>query len=166
MPHAQQLANEPPAPSRSGRDEPLPQADSLAAFGLQVSRHFALSRREGEPLALLWVEIEALESPGSAMGAVERDSLVRTASQRLRNRVRNVDEVVRVGNQGFAVLLMAAGAREAAIAAQRLLQSLRGTYGVDGRQLQVAVRLGTAVFPQAGRNGAELAESARRDLIG
>jgi GGDEF domain-containing protein len=158
------LANDDHPTERAGMFTRLPQADSLAAFGLRVSRQFAQCRRKGERLSLLWLEVELLVRPDGSLSAAERDSLVQTVSLRLRNRVRSADEVVHMGEQCFAVLLIAAGAPEAGLVEQRLRQALRGAYGVDGRLMQVGVRLGTAVFPEAGRNGAELAEAARLNM--
>lgn len=164
MSQAPLLANDPPSPPRTGTFTRLPQADSLAAFGLRVSRQFAQCRREGEQLALLWLEAEVLVRPDGSIGDAERDNLIQTVSLRLRNRVRGADEVVYMGGRSFAVLLLAAGAPEARLVEKRLQQALRGAYGVDGRLMQIGVRLGTAIFPQAGRNGVELAEAAQANL--
>ncbi|MEO6278588.1 diguanylate cyclase domain-containing protein [Roseateles sp.] len=164
MAHLQMIANDPPASARSGFTAPLPWMESLAALGLRVSRQFAQCRRDGEQIALLWVEVEVLEAPGSALSDDACDGIIQAVSQRLRNRVRGADEVLRIGPHCFAVLLMAAGAGEADIAERRLLQTVRGNYGVDDRLMQVGVRMGTAVFPEDGRNGAELAEAARANL--
>ncbi|MGM9481283.1 diguanylate cyclase domain-containing protein [Roseateles sp. NT4] len=158
------LVNNLPASERAGAFTQLPQADSAAAFGLRVSRQFAQCRRKGEQLALLWLEVELKMKPDASLAPAERDQLIQTVSLRLRNRVRGADEVVHMGEQCFAVLLVAAGADEAELVEQRLRQALRGSYGVDGRLTQVGVRLGTAVYPEAGRNGAELAEAARGNL--
>lgn len=158
------MVNAPPASTRDTLATPLPQMESLAALGLRVSRQFAQCRREGGQLALLWIEVDALEAPGSAMADDARDGLMQAVSQRLRNRVRGADEVLRMGPRCFAVLLMAAGAGEADIVERRLLQTLRGNYGVDDRLLQVGVHIGAAVFPEEGRNGTELAEAARSNL--
>jgi diguanylate cyclase (GGDEF)-like protein len=164
MPHAQLLAADPPPPARGDMPEPMPRVDSFAAYGLRVSRQFAQCRREGGQLTLLWLEIDVLACRGGSLSAAAHDGLIQLVSLRLRNRVRGTDDVQRVGEQGFAVLLAAAGAREAKIVEQRLLQMTRGAYSVDGQVVQVGVRLGSAVFPQGGRNGTELAEAAFRDL--
>jgi GGDEF domain-containing protein len=165
MSQAPQYAEDDPAlPDRAGMHTRLPEVGSPAEFGLRVSRQFAQCRRKGEQLALLWLQIELPVRPDASLSPAERDNLIQTVSLRLRNRVRGADEVVHMGEHCFAVLLVAAGAPEAGLVEQRLRQALRGAYGVDGRLMQVGVRLGTAVFPQAGRNGAELAEAARANL--
>lgn len=161
MPQAPLPASDFPPTPRLGAYTQLPQADSLAAFGLRVSRQFAQCRREGEHLALLWLEVEVQPA---GLGDAQRRRLVQMVGLRLRNRVRGADEVVHMGGQAFAVLLQAAGAVEAQIVDRRLRQALRGSYCLDDQLLQVQLRLGRAVYPQAGRNGAELAEAARANL--
>jgi diguanylate cyclase (GGDEF)-like protein len=143
---------------------PLPRVDSLAALGLRVSRLFAQCRRESGQLAMLWLDVDMLARPGEVPTGETRDSLIHAVSQRLRHRVRGVDEVLQVGEQSFVVLLVAAGSLEADLVEERLQQAMRGTYGVDDRVMHVGVRLGRALFPEDGRNGAELAEVARRQV--
>ena len=164
MPDLQMISNDPPASDRGCFTAPLPRMDSLAALGLRLSRLFAQCRREGGQLALLWVEVDMLGRPEHPLTGDAGDGLIQAVSQRLRNRVRGADEVLRVGEQSFAVLLVAAGSLEADIVEQRLLQTVRGVYGIDERRMQVGVRMGRALFPQDGRNGTELAEVACRQV--
>lgn len=145
---------------------PLPRVDSLAALGLRVSRLFAQCRRESGQLAMLWLDVDMLPHGGAAPAGETRESLLHAISQRLRHRVRGVDEVLQVGERSFAVLLVAAGSLEADLVEERLRQAMRGTYGVDDQVMHVGVRLGRAMFPQDGRNGTELAEVARRQVSG
>ena len=168
MSQAQMIASDPSA-SASARGcftAPLPRVDSLASLGLRVSRLFAQCRRESGQMAMLWVDVDMLARPGEALTGEPRDSLIQAVSQRLRNRVRGADEVLRVGEHSFAVLLLAAGSLEADIIEERLMQAMRGTYGVDERVMHVGVRMGRALFPEHGRNGTELAEVARRQAGG
>jgi diguanylate cyclase (GGDEF)-like protein len=154
-----------PSPAaRTGSPSRLPQAESTAAFGLRVSRQFAQCRRESGQLALLWIEADAPVPADAERSAAEHDALIQTVSLRLRNRVRGTDEVVYMGGSAFAVLLLAAGAAEARLVEQRLTLALRGTYCVESRLVQLGVRVGTALFPQTGRNGGDLAEAARQNL--
>jgi len=142
----------------------VPAIDSLTAYSLRASRLLAQCRREGGQLALLWVEVAVLAPPGRTVGEEEREGLIHTASQRLRNRVRSSDEVQRVGERAFAVMLLNAGVDEAALVERRLVQALRGTYGMEGQLTQLALRIGTAVFPEDGRQAGELAEVAQRSM--
>lgn len=164
MPLAHLYAEDPPATVRSFTADSMPKLESMAMFGMRVARHFAQCRRSNSQLALLWVELNLAGPAGAALSDAERESLLLVAGQRLRNRVRGNDEVAQVGEHAFAVLLLTAGSLEADLVEERLHQAMRGTYGVDDRVMRVGVRIGRTVFPEDGRNGAELAEAARRQV--
>lgn len=178
------------APAKPARQTPalwLPRVDSLAEFGLMISRQLTQCRRYGGHLSVLWLEAApadaeddaTLAAPASGEppaadegeGGAERAAALETRSQlmtavgrRLRRRVRGTDMVLQVGETSFAVLLLDAGLREAHLVQQRLAPALNSPYGVDTRMLQVRLQMGTASFPEGGLRGADLAESARQDL--
>ena len=178
------------APAKPARQTPalwLPRVDSLAEFGLMISRQLTQCRRYGGHLSVLWLEAApagaeddaTLAAPasgeppaadegegGAARGAVleARAQLMTAVGRRLRSRVRGTDMVLQVGETSFAVLLLDAGLREAHLVQQRLAPALNSPYGVDTRMLQVRLQMGTASFPEGGLRGADLAESARQDL--
>ena len=181
-------------PAKPARQTPalwLPRVDSLAEFGLMISRQLTQCRRYGGHLSVLWLEAApadaeddatlvapasgepqaADEVEGEGEGAAERVAALEARSQlmpavgrRLRSRVRGTDMVLQVGETSFAVLLLDAGLREAHLVQQRLAPALNSPYGVDARMLQVRLQMGTASFPEGGLRGADLAESARQDL--
>ncbi len=159
-------ANEPSAVQRGARNAGLPWVGSMESLDLHMSRRLALCRRSCELMTLLWIELELLVAPNAAagMGAAVDHELLQAAGLRLRNRVRSTDEVVQVAGLGFAVLLHGAGAETAALVEQRLQQTLTGAYGVEGQRLYLGVRMGRALFPEAGRNGRQLADAACQDL--
>ena len=182
------------APAKPARQTPalwLPRVDSLAEFGLMISRQLTQCRRYGGHLSVLWLEAApadagddatlaapasrgppaAAGSQGVGGGAADRGAALEARSQlmtaggrRLRSRVRGTDMVLQVGETSFAVLLLDAGLREAHLVQQRLAPALNSPYGVDTRLLQVRLQMGTASFPEGGLRGADLAESARQDL--
>ncbi|MFT7774619.1 diguanylate cyclase domain-containing protein [Roseateles sp.] len=141
----------------------LPRVESLPELASHLSRRLARCRRAGEQLAMLWIELEPLPSPAAEVGDVTEE-LMRMASLRVRNRVRSTDEVIQVGEQGFAVLLPGAGNMAAEIVALRLRQTLAGTYELEGQLTYLAVAAGQAVFPEGGSTGTELTQTAQRNL--
>ncbi|WP_423596143.1 diguanylate cyclase domain-containing protein [Roseateles sp. MS654] len=164
----------------------VPRVDSLAEFGLMISRQLTQCRRYGGQLSVLWLETESAArsavaasepgpgqdaegGPGPGSGDVEvHAALMMAVGRRLRSRVRGTDMVLQVGEASFAVLLLDAGGREAQLVHQRLASALNSPYGVaqgvETRTMQVRFQIGLAAFPEGGSRGADLAESARQDL--
>lgn len=159
----------------------VPRVDSLAEFGLMISRQLTQCRRYGGHLSVLWLEAElaspAVEATARAddadegEGAAERvsvtgarDGLMTAVGRRLRSRVRGTDMVLQVGETSFAVLLLDAGIAEAHLVQHRLETALNGPYGVDAVTMHVRLQMGMASFPEGGARGTDLAESARQDL--
>lgn len=163
MPPFQRSTDQPIARALSSVE--VPRVDSIAAFGQQVSRHLARCRRQGGRLAVLWIEADLQEPPGSHWPAEARQAQMQAFSRRLKNRVRGNDEVLQVGDTCFAVLLQFAGSSEAAIVEDRLRRALKGAYDVDGRLMHATLSMGSATFPESGRHGAELAEVARQNCF-
>ena len=159
----------------------VPRVDSLAEFGLMISRQLTQCRRYGGHLSVLWLEAEPVTPPAQAVagavasndggGAAERaaaiearEGLMTAVGRRLRSRVRGTDMVLQVGETSFAVLLLDAGIPEAHLVQDRLSTALNGPYGVDATTMQVRLQMGMASFPEGGARGTDLAESARLDL--
>lgn len=149
---------------RDGYAATLPQVNSLAELAPHLTRRLSRCRRTGEQLAMLWIELEPLPSARPEAPETAKGELLRTASLRIRNRLRGTDEVVQVGDVGFAVLLPAAGSAEAALVAHRLRRTLTGAYEVEGRLAYLGVDMGEAVYPECGPTGTELSQAAQRSL--
>lgn len=143
----------------------IPRVDSIGEFGLMITRQLTQCRRYGAKLAVMWLEAEAVESAQVLVPPQEQASLMTAVGRRLRSRVRGTDAVVQVGDNGFAVLLIDAGAPESEIVRHRLHQALGGSYGVgDGQLMHVRLQIGASAFPDGSTRGAELAQMARDNL--
>lgn len=153
-----------PPTGRQGYAPSLPQVASFDELAPYLSRRLVRCRRSGEPLAMLWIVLDPLTSPRAEGTGERHDEVLRTASLRVRNRLRGTDEVVQVGDIGFAVLLPGAGTPEATLVGHRLRRTLTGAYELDGQLAYVAVAMGEAVYPDCGPTGTELAQAAQRSL--
>ncbi|WP_431264685.1 diguanylate cyclase domain-containing protein [Roseateles chitinivorans] len=164
----------------------VPRVDSLAEFGLMISRQLTQCRRYGGHLSVLWLEVEPdttgqapdASAPSAGTGPTEdgegvdaraaaleaRDGLMAAVGRRLRSRVRGTDMVLQVGETSFAVLLLEAGIPESHLVQHRLAVALKAPYGVDAVTMHVRLQMGMASFPEGGARGTDLAESARQDL--
>lgn len=144
-------AGRPPAPSRAA---PLEGTAGLVAL---VDRQITRSRRQNLPFALLCLVAE----PAARRNAEEQTRRALTdCASRLCGRVRATDHVARYGPCHFAVLLPEATDAAAWVVALRLLDAGSGTYRVGDELLELRLRAGHAVFPQAATDGAALVHAA------
>lgn len=151
--------------ARTPRQAPavwVPRVDSLAEFGLKISRQLTQCRRYGGQLAVLWLDARLPTDEAGLDTHEVREELMLALARRLRSRVRSTDLVLQVGEASFAVLLVDAGTREADIVVHRLRTVLQGGYAVGDALVPLTLALGAAAFPEGGCRGAELAENARQ----
>lgn len=148
------------APPTPRAEPPLPQrVESTMQLEIALIRHLARGRRQGDLMALLWVEVELLTHVGPAPDGGMREAVAQGLGARLLNRVRRTDLVFQVGNTGFAVLLDTdkAGAE---LVEQRLFEQLRGPYGMGRSLAHVHISVGLAISSEAHRQGSGLLQSA------
>jgi diguanylate cyclase (GGDEF)-like protein len=126
------------------------------------------SDRSGQPLGLLYIDIDGFKPVNDTMGHLAGDKLLQQIAQRLRGSVRRSDTVARLGGDEFAVI--AEGAIEAPEAVERLAQTLREVLsqpysieleGVRSQLVNIGASIGVALCPQHCGSG----EDRREGLI-
>lgn len=144
----------------------------MPQFVALLDRQLGHCRRYGARATLLLITVDPLAegalTPQSAAGL---QTLLPTVGARLLGRVRGSDVVSQIGERRFGLVLMDAGRVEADVVRARLHKALCGPYGVDEQRFYLALRMGAAVYREAGMTGAELAlaaEAAQRsaDVLG
>lgn len=147
-----------PSPTRAPRRsafEPLPHLPDAGHFAGLIERQLASCRRFGGSLAVLVIApAEPLLPPQLAQ------RLLHVVGQRLRARVRASDQVVRIGDDRFGVVLLDAGEAQAAVVHARLDRMLRGPYGIDNQLIGFLPRLGHAAFSGGATGGDALVRLA------
>jgi diguanylate cyclase (GGDEF)-like protein len=100
-------------------------------------------RRDGEPLALLFVDLDHFKAINDNHGHAAGDALLQAVAHRLRSLVREADVVSRMGGDEFLVLLPGARHAESAQTASRIIDGLAQPLALPG--VTDAVRIGTSV---------------------
>ncbi|MCD2344267.1 EAL domain-containing protein [Ideonella azotifigens] len=126
------------------------------------------ARRNGDTLSLLFLDLNRLRDINDHFGHSAGDAVLLEVARRLRDSLRDVDTVARLGGDQFAVLLPgtpADGAQQVATKlVERLAQpchvgDLRNAAGESvGQELSLTLSMGVAVYP----NDAEGAEALMR----
>lgn len=162
MPLASSPPDSAPATPRAAPTPPQ-RVESTMQLEIALIRHLARSRRQGDLMALLWIEVELLTHLGPAPDGGMREAVAQALGARLQHRVRRTDLVFQVGDTGFAVLLDAdkAGAE---LVEKRLSEQLRGPYGMGRSQAHVHISIGLAISSEACRQGSGLVQCAMDDV--
>lgn len=109
--------------------------------------------REASIGALLFIDLDHFKTVNDSLGHLVGDGLLREVTVRLARVLRAEDTLARLGGDEFVVLLEALdgtaeiAAGYAAMTANKLLDSLKGSYWIDGHELAISASIGIALHP-------------------
>ena len=103
----------------------------------------ALARRQGQPLAVLFLDIDDFKTVNDSLGHSAGDELLLAVADRIRSCMRDGDTAARLGGDEFAMLLE--DTPDASVVAGRIQDSLREPITVDGNDVCVSVSIGISV---------------------
>ncbi len=117
-----------------------------ALFTDRLKHALRRGRRDGEYVALLYVDLDRFKPINDRAGHTVGDELLREISSRLKTVVRDADTVARIGGDEFAVLLETVESETQAItAAERIVTLVRTPVLVGDEEHQVGASVGIAV---------------------
>jgi len=143
-------------------------------FSLRLEQAIALARRQGHPLAALFLDLDNFKRINDTLGHGVGDQLLQAIGQRLQHCVRAGDvigrppaaaeresQLARFGGDEFVVALTAMRRSEdAALVAQRILDSVGRPVHVGEHEMLVTASIGIAVFPDDGEDPETLYRNA------
>jgi diguanylate cyclase (GGDEF)-like protein len=119
-----------------------------ALFRDQVRTALAQSRRSGQRVAILVVDVDGFRTVNLTLGHAAGDRLLSAVAQRLGAAVREGDAVARLDGGEFAVLSVNVDTAEAVDAqARRVLESLSRPFVVGTHEISLRASIGITVFP-------------------
>lgn len=108
------------------------------------------AEREGERFAVMFIDLDGFKAINDAYGHQAGDQLLTEVATRIREAVRAVDTVSRVGGDEFVLLLRVNTPEDAGELASRLLHRLREPVTVAGHSATVSGSIGIAMYPEDG----------------
>jgi diguanylate cyclase (GGDEF)-like protein/PAS domain S-box-containing protein len=116
-----------------------------ALFEDRLVHALALARRNHEPVAVLFLDLDDFKTINDSLGHEAGDELLRAVALRIAGVVRAADTAARLGGDEFAVLAETLeDEEEARTVAARLLEAIALPFEVDGRELRVSASVGLA----------------------
>ena len=113
----------------------------------EVLEKAAWRRAEGGPsFSLLCIDLDHFKEVNDSLGHAAGDEVLRLATQRLKDAVREGDKVARLGGDEFAILLPGVASVEAVTPlAQRVVQALAQPYDVQDQRVRCGGSVGIAI---------------------
>jgi diguanylate cyclase (GGDEF)-like protein len=126
----------------------LPNRDLLNE---RIAQAIAGAQRRHAALALLYLDLDRFKQINDSLGHAIGDRLLQSVAHRLRECIRASDTVSRLGGDEFVILLTEiAHAQDAAVCAEKIIQTIGALCMIDEHELHVTVSVGIAVHPEDG----------------
>jgi diguanylate cyclase (GGDEF)-like protein len=130
-----------------------------------MPKFVARYRREGQPVSLIYLDVDYLERYNDHYGRAAGDEILRGVGLLLQHQVREDDLLGRVGDDDFVALLNCSTASAVAVA-NRLGNGIkRATFAVAGFTLKATVSGGVAGCPEHGRTATQIFDTAHAALL-
>jgi diguanylate cyclase (GGDEF)-like protein len=125
----------------------------------KLGEAIARSRR-GERFALLYLDLDHFKAVNDTLGHPVGDALLRQVSQRLRAQMRDTETVARLGGDEFALVQSIEEPGDAAVLADRLIETIRQPYDLEGNKVTIGTSVGIALIPDDGEDADTLMKNA------
>lgn len=120
-------------------------------FHARLEEALSAARREQQPVALLYLDLDGFKRINDRYGHALGDQLLREAGERIRQCVRQSDTIARLGGDEFVVMLYGTGQVGDALAVgEQIRASLQQPFLLEGQLLLVSASIGVALRPENG----------------
>jgi diguanylate cyclase (GGDEF)-like protein len=134
-------------------------------FHTQLSRELKLQQRNGGCVAVMIFDLDDFKLINSTLGDTAGDLLLTNVAARLRDCVREVDSVARVGSDEFGVIAVVASPERADQVAGRITAAITAPHAIDGQHVTLSSSAGIALAPNDGIDPDGLIRNAQLALI-
>lgn len=126
----------------------------------RVEQAIAVGERDGQTLALLFLDLDHFKNINDSLGHDVGDLLLQEVARRLQRSMRRSDTVGRLGGDEFMMLLPDAHSDDAALVAEKVLEECSQAYVLNNHTLAVTPSIGIAMYPRDGTDYDELLKKA------
>jgi diguanylate cyclase (GGDEF)-like protein len=113
--------------------DPLTGLPNRMLFNDRAEQAIAMSRRDNEVLALLFIDLDRFKAINDSLGHAAGDRLLCEVADRLRECVRESDTVSRFGGDEFNLMLtQVRNQSDTELIAHKILRALRRPFNIEG----------------------------------
>jgi diguanylate cyclase (GGDEF)-like protein/PAS domain S-box-containing protein len=133
----------------------------------RVTKALAAARRQNHQVALLFLDLDGFKIINDSLGHAVGDLFLQEFAERLKTWAREQDTVARVGGDEFLIVLTGIrDAADAAVTAERLINSMTAEFLVQGHSLRISCSIGVSIFPKHGTDCETLIKNADAAMYG
>jgi diguanylate cyclase (GGDEF)-like protein len=134
-------------------------------FHAQLARELQLQQRNGGCVAVMIFDLDDFKVINSTLGDAVGDLLLTNVATRLRDCLREVDSIGRMGSDEFGVIATVAGPERADQLADRITAAIAVPHVVEGQHVTLSSSAGIALAPNDGMEADGLIRNAQLALI-
>ena len=112
------------------------------------------AKRDKEKLAVMFLDLDRFKNINDSLGHMIGDELLQQVSARLKDCIRQADTLARFGGDEFTLMLtkLKDAREDASKLANKITDTLKQPFNIDGHELYVSTSIGIALYPQDGTN--------------
>ncbi|SDF23685.1 PAS domain S-box-containing protein/diguanylate cyclase (GGDEF) domain-containing protein [Massilia sp. PDC64] len=146
---------------RLAHHDPLTGLENRHALGMRLEQQLAQARRNRQPLAVLFIDLDHFKKINDSLGHQAGDELLVGAAARMKDLLRDVDTLARLGGDEFIIVLCGPLSPDSVSAvAVRLVASLQQPYRLAGTTAHSGASVGVALYPEDGQDADTLLRHA------
>jgi len=141
--------------------DPLTDLPNRRLFFDRLSHALRRAKRQEAGVALLYLDLDHFKWINDNLGHAAGDKLLKEASQRLKESIRESDTVARIGGDEFAIVLTDVDEEKGAEAvARKILVKMQEPMFLKDNEVYVGVSIGVAMYPEHGDESKTLVHNA------
>lgn len=127
----------------------------------RVSQAITHAQRNMNAMALLYIDLDGFKQINDTFGHDGGDLVLKLAASRLVATVRHEDTVARLGGDEFVIVLWHINSADgAALAAEKMIQTLSQPYSIHEHTVSITASIGVSIYSVHGRDAETLSKSA------
>jgi diguanylate cyclase (GGDEF)-like protein/PAS domain S-box-containing protein len=129
-------------------------------FNDRIEQAISHARREGHPIALMFLDLDRFKNINDSLGHRIGDSVLIETARRLKKIKRGEDTVSRLGGDEFTLLLPGTDSDGAAHVAKNIIRTISEPYHISQHELLITPSIGICIYPNDGDSAEILIQNA------
>jgi diguanylate cyclase (GGDEF)-like protein/PAS domain S-box-containing protein len=141
--------------------DPLTGLPNRTLFSELLEHALQRATRDQTQFALLFVDLDNFKTINESFGRALGDKLLIEAGKRLKELLRDIDVIARIGSDEYNIILKISESMPwIDLVAQRMIDALSKPFQLDGHSVYVGASIGIALYPADGHEAETLQSSA------